>query len=174
MPHTADQLFSFLDSLGIEHHTIKHPAFFTVEDGRDWHHKIPGVHCKNLFLKDKNGGLWLIVMQADKRADIGNTARRIGAPKLSFASPEILLEALGLTPGSVTPFALMNDTQNRVQVVLDEDMLAHDQVNYHPLHNEASTTLRSADLVTFIKATGHTPIIANCGAEPALQQTAQG
>jgi Ala-tRNA(Pro) deacylase len=163
MPCTAEQLFSFLNQLGIEHQTTQHPPLFTVEDGREWHKKIPGAHCKNLFLKDKKGEFWLVVMPAAKRADLAGIAQRTGAAKLSFAAPELLLEILGLTPGAVTPFALLNDAQKRVRIVLDEDMLESELVNYHPLHNEASTTLRSADLVKFIQAVGYEPIIANCG-----------
>lgn len=165
MPATAEQLFSYLDELGIRHETIEHPAFFTVEEGRDWHHKIPGLHCKNLFLKDKNGKLWLVVMPADKRADINRIARQTGAAKLSFANPEVLMQALGLTPGSVTPFALLNDNQKTVHVVLDQDMMASELVNYHPLHNTASTCLRSADLLKFVKALGYQPYITDCGQE---------
>ena len=163
MPCTEEQLFSFLDGLGIQHQTTRHPAFFTVEDGRDWHHKIPGTHCKNLFLKGKNGQLWLVVMPADKRADIGGIAGRVGAAKLSFAKPDEMLDVLGLTPGAVTPFALLNDTGKKIRVVLDQEMLECEQVNYHPLHNEASTTLRTADLVKFIEALGYEPLIAECG-----------
>lgn len=163
MPHTEEQLFSFLDELGIEHQTTPHPPFFTVEEGRDWHDKIPGTHCKNLFLKDKNGQLWLVVMPGDKRADLNAIARRTGAAKLSFANPALLQEVLGIMPGSVTPFAVLNDTQKRVRIVLDQDMLESERVNYHPLHNAASTVLRSADLVKFIQAVGYEPIIADCG-----------
>jgi Ala-tRNA(Pro) deacylase len=167
MPFTAEQLFSFLDRLGIAHQTTPHPAFFTVEEGRQWHDKIPGLPCKNLFLRDKQGNFWLVVMPAEKRADLGRIARNTGAVKLSFANPELLFDVLSLTPGAVTPFALLNDAQKRVKVVLDQDMLDSEQVNYHPLHNEASTTLRSADLVKFIKALEYEPIITDCGQEQA-------
>ena len=163
MACTVEQLFSFLDTLGIEHQTTQHPPFFTVEEGREWHDKIPGKHCKNLFLKDKKGEMWLVVMPADKRANLGDIARRIGAGKLSFASSALLLDVLGITPGSVTPFAILNDAQKRVGIVLDGDMLENEYVNYHPLHNAASTTLRSADLVKFIRAVGYEPTITNCG-----------
>lgn len=163
MPHTAEQLFSYLDRLGIPHQTTQHPPLFTVEEGRDWHDKIPGTHCKNLFLKDGKGKLWLVVMLADKRADLAGIARRIGAAKLSFAKPEVLNEVLGLTPGSVTPFALMNDTERRVTVVLDEGMMSCEMVNYHPMHNAASTTVRSADLLKFVKALEYEPVITECG-----------
>jgi Ala-tRNA(Pro) deacylase len=163
MPHTAEQLFTYLDELGIEHQTTEHPPVFTVEEASQWHHKIPGAHCKNLFLKDKKGKLWLVVMPSEKRADLGRIAERAGTVKFSFGNPQLLEEVLGITPGSVTPFALMNDAQKRVTVILDRDMLANEQVNYHPLHNAASTTVKSADLLKFIGALGYEPILIDCG-----------
>ncbi len=159
MPATQADLFALFDQLGIEHSTMEHPPFFTVEEARLWHDRIPGLHCKNLFIKDRKGGIWLIVMPADKRADIGWLEKALGAPRFSFARPDVLLDVLALTPGSVTPFGLINDTQRRVTVVLDEEMLDSEWVNYHPLHNAASTTLRSADLVRFIRALGYMPVI---------------
>ena len=159
MPATPDDLFAWLDCLGIEHSTVTHPPFFTVEEGRPWHHKIPGLHCKNLFIKDRKGGIWLVVMPGDKRADLGRVEKALAAPRFSFAQPDVLQEVLELTPGSVTPFGLINDKQRRVRVILDQDMLDSAWVNFHPLHNAASTTLRSADLVRFVRALGYDPII---------------
>jgi Ala-tRNA(Pro) deacylase len=158
VPATPDELFAFLDRLGIVHSTVTHPPFFTVEEGRPWHHRIPGLHCKNLFIKDRKGGIWLIVMPADKRADLGRLEKTLGAPRFSFAKPDLLQDVLQLTPGSVTPFGLINDTQHRVKVILDQAMLDSEWVNFHPLHNAASTTLRSADLVRFVHALGYEPV----------------
>ncbi|HET8996581.1 MAG TPA: prolyl-tRNA synthetase associated domain-containing protein [Acetobacteraceae bacterium] len=159
MPATQDELFALFDRLGIAHSTVTHPPFFTVEEGRPWHDKIPGLHCKNLFIKDRKGGIWLVVMPANKRANLGRLDKTLQAPRFSFARPELLQEVLELTPGSVTPFGLINDHQRRVTVILDQDMLDAEQVNFHPLHNAASTTLRSADLLRFIRALGYEPII---------------
>ena len=159
MPATPDDLFAFLDSLGIAHSSVAHPPFFTVEEARGWHHKIPGLHCKNLFIKDKKGGIWHVVLPADKRADLGALEKTLGAPRFSFAKPEVLMEVLQLTPGSVTPFGLINDTARRVRVVLDRDMLRSDRVNFHPLHNAASTTIAADDLVRFVRALGYDPMI---------------
>ncbi len=114
MSATPEQLFAFFDKLGIAHTTIEHPPFFTVEEGRVWHDKIPGLHGKNLFLKDKKDKLWLVVMPAEKRADLGRIEKQVGAARVSFGKPELLLEVLGVTPGSVTPFGLMNDTGEAV------------------------------------------------------------
>jgi len=159
MAATPDDLFAFLDRLGIEHSTIEHPPFFTVDEGREWHDKIPGLHCKNLFIKDRKGGIWLVVLPADKRADLGRLEKLLGAPRFSFARPDILQEVLQLTPGSVTPFGLINDTNRRATVVLDEAMFDSEWMNVHPLHNAASTTLRSADLLKFVRALGYEPIV---------------
>jgi Ala-tRNA(Pro) deacylase len=158
------QLFALLDSLGIPHKTIEHPPIFTFEEGRQLHHKIPGMHCKNLFLKDKKGKLWLVVMPGDKRAHLARLEKEIGAGRLSFGKPELLMEVLGVPAGSVTPFALIHDSARRVTVVLDKDMMGAGMVNYHPLCNDASTSLQASDLLKFIKHLSYCPIIAECGA----------
>ena len=159
MAATPDELFALLDRLGIEHSTVQHPPIFTVEEGRPWHDKIPGLHCKSLFIKDRRGGIWLVVMPAHKRADLARLERILAAPRFSFARPELLQEVLELTPGSVTPFGLINDRQRRVTVVLDQQMLDAAWVNFHPLHNAASTTVCSGDLLRFARALGYDPII---------------
>lgn len=163
MPAPQEQLFSLFDQLDIKHQTIEHPPLFTVEQGRDWHHKIPGLHCKNLFLKDKKGNIWLVVMPGDKRAHLSYLEKTLGAGKLSFAKPELLMEIMGIAPGSVTPFALINDAARRTSVVLDSDMMQAPLVNFHPLRNDASTAVTSADLLKFIKHLGYAPVIVNCG-----------
>ena len=166
MPATPADLFAMFDRLGIEHSTVEHPPFFTVEQGRPWHDRIPGRHGKNLFIKDRKGGIWLVVMPADKRADLGRLEKAVGAPRFSFARPDVLHEVLALTPGSVTPFGLINDAQRRVTVILDEELLDGEWLNFHPLHNAASTTLRSADLLRFIRALGYQPRIVRLPAPP--------
>ena len=167
MAATPAELFALFDQLGIEHSTIEHPPFFTVEEGRPWHDLIPGLHCKNLFIKDRKGGIWLVVMPADKRADLSRLEKAVGAPRFSFARPDVLQEVMALTPGSVTPFGLINDVQRRVTVILDAEMLENEWVNAHPLHNAASTTLRSADLVRFIRSLGYAPIVVRLPELPA-------
>ncbi|NTU76744.1 MAG: prolyl-tRNA synthetase associated domain-containing protein [Alphaproteobacteria bacterium] len=164
MPVSPEYLFSYLDRLGIAHSTVEHPPMFTVHDGKAWLDKIPGAHCKNLFLKDKNDKIWLAVMPAAKRADIGKLQKRIGSARLSFGKPELLREVLGIAPGSVTPFALLNDTDRRVAVILDSDMVNNETVNYHPLRNNASTTLKMVDFLKFIRALNYEPFIVDCGA----------
>ena len=167
MAATPADLFALFDRLGIEHSTVEHPPFFTVEEGRPWHDRIPGLHGKNLFIKDRKGGIWLVVMPAEKRADLGRLEKAVGAPRFSFARPELLQDVLALTPGSVTPFGLINDTARRVTVILDADMLESEWVNFHPLHNAASTTLRSADLLRFVRSLGYEPIVVRLPEMPA-------
>ena len=170
MPATFADLFAMFDRLGgLRYSTVEHPPFFTVAEGRPWHDKIPGLHGKNLFLKDRKGGIWLVVMPADKRAHLGRLEKVLDAPRFSFARPDLLQDLLALTPGSVTPFGLINDTQRRVTVILDEEILDSEWVNFHPLHNAASTTLRSSDLLRFIRALGYEPTIVRLPAEPADQ-----
>ena len=150
--------------MGIAHRTIPHPPFFTVEEGRPYHDQIPGLHAKNLFLKDRKGQLWLVVLPAEKKADLNKLEKRLSAPRFSFGKPELLLETLGVPPGSVTPFALINDKDKKITLVIDEDMLHSEELNFHPLHNEASTIIKADDFLKMVKVFGYTPIIVNCGA----------
>ena len=149
------RLFAFLDGLGIETSTVEHPAAFTVAEARMRRGDIAGGHCKSLFLKDQKGGLWLVVADEARLIDLKALAKRLGAPRFSFARPELLVEVLGVEPGAVTPFALINDTEARVRVVLDSRMLSQARLNYHPLVNTATTTIASADLRAFVAACGH-------------------
>jgi Ala-tRNA(Pro) deacylase len=155
MINPADQLHARLDQLGIAYTTHRHPPVLTVEEARAHTGHLPGGHCKNLFLKDRKGGLWLLVCDAERRVDVNRLAKAIGSARLSFAKAELLAEVLGMIPGAVTPFALINDAQHRVQPLLDRAMLEQDLLNYHPLTNAATTTIASADLVHFIEAGGH-------------------
>jgi len=163
MPATDKDVFAKLDALNIAHSTVEHRAVFTVEEGKDLRGIVPEMHCKNLFLKDKKDHLWLVVMPSDKRANLNRLEKTIGAARLSFGNPELLLDVLGITPGSVSPFALLNDHSRRVAVVLDKDMMQAPLVTYHPLRNTASTTLKSGDLLRFIKSLSYSPQIVDCG-----------
>jgi len=159
MPATREDLFARLSSLGIATETRDHAPVHTVEEARALRGEIAGGHCKNLFLKDDKGQIWLIVCLEDAQVDLKAAPAKIGSRRLSFGKPDLLMEVLGVEPGSVTPFGLINDTGLRVNVVLDAAMMAHEQLNYHPLQNSATTTIAAADLVTFIRACGHAPRI---------------
>ena len=171
MPLTPDELFQRLDALGIRHVTHRHPPLHTVAQSVMLRGALPGGHCKSLFLKDRKGGLWLVVVLEERRLDLNALAARLGAPRFSFASPALMQEVLGVMPGSVTPFALVNDRRRRVAVVLDADMLRHDPLNYHPLVNTATTAVAPADLLRFIAACGHEPrVVALADIDRAAQR----
>lgn len=159
MVASPEDLFRRLDALGIAHRTHHHPPLHTVAESVALRGSLPGGHCKSLFFRDGKGGLWLVVVLEDRRLDLNGLAKHLGAPRFSFASPALMQEVLGVSPGSVTPFALMNDDALRVTPVLDQEMLAHDPVNYHPLVNTATTAVRAADLLRFIAACGHRPVV---------------
>jgi Ala-tRNA(Pro) deacylase len=159
MTATKQQLLARLDQLAIEAVTRDHTPVYTVEEARALRGDIPGGHCKNLFLKDKKGQLWLVVCLEDAVIDLKTLPDRIGAARISFGKAELLQEVLGVEPGSVTPFALINDLEHQVSVVLDKKMMECDLVSYHPLVNTATTTLTPSDLMRFIESCGHKPQI---------------
>jgi Ala-tRNA(Pro) deacylase len=159
VPATRDELFARFRALGIAATTREHPPVFTVEEARALRGEIPGGHCKNLFLKDEKGAIFLIVCLEDARIDLKAAPAKIGSRRLTFGKPDLLMQVLGVEPGSVTPFGLINDTARRVQVILEKKMMAEELLSYHPLGNDATTTLKSADLVTFIRSCGHAPRI---------------
>ena len=148
-----------LEALGISTRTFSHAPVFTVEEARALRGTIAGGHTKNLFLKDKKDGLWLVVAREEVRIDLNALAKLIGSPRFSFGSPELLIATLGIPPGSVTPFALMNDKAAKVRVVLDEDMLALAPLNFHPLRNDRTTAIAPNDLLKFLRDTAHDPQI---------------
>ncbi|MBV8738136.1 MAG: prolyl-tRNA synthetase associated domain-containing protein [Alphaproteobacteria bacterium] len=160
-PLTPEELFQFLDALGIAHSTAIHPPVFTVAEATALRGKLPGGHCKSLFLKDKRGSFWLAVMLEERRTDLNKLAARLGAPRFSFGGSNDLYRILGVRPGSVTPFALINDREHRVTAVLDRDMLANSPLNYHPLANDRTTAISPDDLLRFIAACGHRPRIVD-------------
>jgi Ala-tRNA(Pro) deacylase len=156
MPATPDQLFTALDALGIKHSTAKHPPVFTVEQAAALRREVTGGHTKNLFLRDKKNALYLVVAEEDAAIDLKGLHRVLGASgRFSFGSADLLLEVWGVTPGSVTPFGAINDTEARVTVVLDAAMMEHETLNYHPLVNTMTTSIAREDLIRFLEATGH-------------------
>lgn len=160
MPASPEDLFAYLDRLGIKHSTVSHPPLFTVEQSQALRGQIPGGHTKNLFLKDKKDALFLVVALEDATLDLKSLHRRLGASgRFSFGSADLLREVWGVPPGSVTPFGAINDTTRRVTVVLDTDMMRHETLNYHPLVNTQTTSIARPDLIKFLEATGHPPRI---------------
>lgn len=159
MPASPDDLFALLDSLAIPHPTVSHAPLFTVEQSLALADRVPGGHSKNLFLKDTRGTLYLIVLLEDARVNLKAVPGIIGCGRLSFGSADLLRETLGVEPGSVTPFSLINDLDNRVTPVFDTAMMERPLLNFHPLVNTMTTSIARDDLLTFAAATGHSPLI---------------
>ena len=160
MPLGRADLLAFLDKLGLKTTTHDHPAVFTVAESHKIKQEIVGGHTKNLFLKDKKDNIFLVVAESDAALNLKTIHEKIGANgRVTFGKPELMFELLGVVPGSVTPFGLINDPDRRISVVLDKPMMDHAILNYHPLENTATTSIASADLITFLRATGHEPAI---------------
>ena len=160
-----EKLFECLAGLGIETRTVRHDPLFTVEESQALRGQIEGGHCKCLFLKDKKSQLLLVVVLEDRRLDIKalQKSEKLSVGRLSFGSADLMQQVLGVTPGSVTPFSLINLPEEYKKegftLILDQAMMAHESLNYHPLHNEATTTIRGDDLLKFIRHFGIEPII---------------
>jgi Ala-tRNA(Pro) deacylase len=155
MTATPDDLFAYLDALGIAHQTHWHEAVFTVDQGTELKAAMPGGHTKNLFLKDKDDTIILIAAEAHSQLKLNHLHRLIDTKRLSFGSPDLMKEILGVTPGSVTAFALMNDAVGRVRFLVDAALMEHDPVNFHPLTNTGTTAISRAGFEAFVRATGH-------------------
>jgi Ala-tRNA(Pro) deacylase len=167
------ELYALLDANGIAygHHT--HPPLFTVEDSQALRGELPGGHVKNMFMKDKKGAVWLATCLEDRQIRIRDLEKEVGAKGLSFGKPELLWELLGVLPGAVTPFGLINDTGHRVNVALDVQMLDRDPLNFHPLVNDATTTVTRDGFLRFLELTGHWPVLVDFDRLEALERARQ-
>jgi Ala-tRNA(Pro) deacylase len=162
MPKTPEELFAFLEELGIRVTTKVHEPLFTVADSQRLRGEIPGAHTKNLFVKDKKDNYFLLTVDEEAQVDLKSVHQMIGAAgRVSFGRPDALMELLGVAPGAVTVFGAINDVNGRVKIVIDAGLAAEDLINAHPLVNTATTTISSADLIAFVRATGHEPLILN-------------
>lgn len=155
LPTSPQVLMDYLKSLGIAFTLYNHKAVFTVAEAQTVEHEIPGTHCRNLFLRDRKKNNFLVVLQNATEVDIKKLAPVIGADKLSFGSAERLWEYLGVRPGSVCPYAIINDRHKDVKILLDKSMMEAELVSYHPLVNTMSITAKPSDLIKFIESTGH-------------------
>lgn len=164
MPTSPEDLLDYLASLAIEAETVDHPPLHTVEDSQALRGDIPGGHTKNLFVKDKKNRLFLLVLGETTAIDLNRVHEKIGAQgRVSFGAADLLEEVWGVRPGAVTPFGAINDAAGKVRVVLDQAMMVHERLNFHPLVNTRTTGLASADLIKFLRATGHEPMVVALG-----------
>jgi Ala-tRNA(Pro) deacylase len=147
----APPVYAALDALGIRYHRFEHPAVFTAEDASRHWDPIGGTQCKNLFLRNKKGDRhYLVILEISKRADLKDLVKLVGDDRLSFGSPERLMAKLGLTPGSVSPFGLLNDGDGSVRVLIDADLKGAERLIFHPNINTASVVVSWADLEKFL------------------------
>lgn len=164
------RLFDRLARLGIACHTVEHAPLFTVEQSQALRGELPGAHTKNLFLKDKDGRMVLVVAKEDTQVDLKGLAKRLGFGRFSFGKPDLLKTVLGVDPGSVTPLALIHEgSRDLAAVVVDAALMQFAEVNCHPLLNSATTRMATGDLLRFMKDCGHDPAIVPLGGSPPLE-----
>jgi Ala-tRNA(Pro) deacylase len=156
-PTTPDELLAKLAELGIEAETFSHMPVFTVDEAKAHRGDAVGAYTKNLFVRDKKGVMWLVVAIESQVVDLRALAESLGHKRFSFGSPERLMKFMGVTPGSVTPFAVVNDHGGVVRVALDRALMDHDVWNFHPLVNSMTTSLRGEDMLRFLDAVEHSP-----------------
>lgn len=155
----TDELFAVLRSLGIETQTVAHAPVLTMAESRAVRVELPGTTCKNLLLQDRGGACFLVVAREDRKLDLRRLARALGASRLSFASPETMARLLGVGAGTATPFAVINDHDRAVKVILEQGLLNELWLNFHPLVNSMTTAIAPGDLLRFLDATGHRPLL---------------
>ena len=166
MTASRNDLLSLLESLKIDSETVDHPAIFTVEEGRDLKSSMPGGHSKNLFVKDKKGALYLATGWSDTKVDLVGLGKALGAKgRLSFGKPDLMSQTLGVIPGAVTPFTLINESAKALTtMILDAKLMSFDRVWFHPLENTASTAISPDGLLKFIRHCGFEPKIIDLAA----------
>ena len=159
LPTSPQDVFKIFQQLDIAYELYRHAPVFTVEESGKIDREIPGTHCRNLFLRDKKKKNFLVVLANETEIDLKSAQELIGCGRLSFGSAERLWAHLGIRPGSVCPFTVINDKDHQVQVILDEYMMAQELVCYHPMDNAMTVSLSPRDLLKFFAHTGHKPIV---------------
>ena len=165
-PTTPQGLFRRLENLGVNFHTVDHPPVFTVEEVKALRGEIAGCHTKNLFLRNKKGAMWLVVCLEDRAIDLKDLGERLGSGRLSFGSAERLMKYLGVIPGAVTPFGVINDREGAVRVAIDREILEHEPLNFHPLDNAKTTSIDAVGFMQFLEAEDHAAMLIDFDAEP--------
>lgn len=158
-PKGPDALFARLAELGVAHETLSHRPVFTVDEAKRLRGHVAGAHSKNLFVRDKKERHWLVSCLAHRTVDLKWLASRLGTKRLTFCSERRLIGYLGIRPGSVSPFAVVNDAGGIVKVALDAEMLETEPINFHPLDNAMTTAVSRAGLLRFLEAEDHSPLI---------------
>lgn len=172
MPKTTDDLLAYLDGLGIRHSTREHEAVFTVAESQALRETLDGGHTKNLFIKDKKGRHFLLTVGDEAEIDLKQIHKRIGAQgRVSFGKPEEMMSYLGVTPGSVTAFGIINDDDHQVTLIFDADLMQHEVINAHPLRNTATTSIGRDDLLTFVRSFGREVLVMALSAPPDALET---
>ncbi len=164
LPTSPESLMAQLKAMGIAFSFCEHKAVFTVAESAEVDDRIPGTHCRNLFLRDDKKKNFLLCLQNATEVDIKKLPAILDSKKLSFGSPDRLWEYLGVRPGSVCPYSIINDTQQQVKICLDKSMMDHETLNFHPLLNTMTIGVKPSDLVRFIESTGHTANIVDFSA----------
>ncbi len=159
VPLTSDELLAKLTQLGIPHSTIQHPPLRTVEEAKKHRPIASGAHSKNLFVRNKKGKMWLLTLQESQIVDLKQSARYFGAGSFTFGRPERLMSYLGIIPGAVSPFSLINDRSFQVQFVLDRTLTKFESLHFHPLDNRQTTIIQTTDLLAFLTHINHPPTI---------------
>ena len=165
-PATPDDLLARLEAMGIEVETVTHAPVFTVGEAKEHRGDVPGAHVKNLFVRDKKGAMWLVVALEDRFVDLRALAESLGHKRFSFGSERRLMEYLGVVPGAVTLFAVVNDHGGAVRVALDTGLRVHELWSFHPLDNAMTTTIRAADMLRFLGEVDHPPTWVELDASP--------
>ncbi len=162
-PKTSDELLAMLEEMDIAAPTLDHEPVYTVDEAAALRPQLPGIHTKNLFLRNRKKRMWLVTLLADRQVDLKELGARIGAGRVSFGSPQRLMQYLGLTPGAVSPLAVVNDVTDAVTLVIDAAVLAGPTVQVHPLTNARTTGLAPADLLRFVESVSHPAEIVELG-----------
>ena len=158
-PATPQNIIDTLTTIGVSSRTHNHAPVFTVEEAKCLRGELPGAHIKNLFLRNKRGRMWILTCLEDRTLDLKQFGTRLGSGRLSFGSPQRLMNYLGVIPGAVTPLAVINDHSGAVDVVLDRALMDASTINVHPLTNSRTTALTPAGLLAFLNAVDHAPTI---------------
>ena len=161
LPTSPEQLLDLLDTLGIRYQLHHHKAVFSVAESLDIERDMTGIHCRNLFLRDKKGTMFLVSAANETKIDLKKLSDLLAAGRFSFGSPERLWTYLGVRPGSVCPYAIINDTGKAVTLILDAAMMKGEIVNFHPLMNTMTIGVRPEDLIKFVRSTGHEPRVVD-------------